>query len=199
MAMNSEYRGSASGVAAPKKKAATKSKTVATPGTKVSQATIDKIKAMGMTKALKSAGSASPEMREGIKRMYGASRFNAAVSNTKPYASKPIAKSADAARAAATRGATYKSADSARKSATPVKPVAKSADAARLAALQKSRGQNMPYKAASTGSKPVQKDMYGNKAKASVTVSSPKKKASSSKKSGYKAPTQKDMYGNKIK
>ena len=32
--------------------------------TKVSQATIDKIKAMGMTKALKGASSANPEMKE---------------------------------------------------------------------------------------------------------------------------------------
>ena len=137
---SSEYRGSASGTAA-KKKAATKSKTVATSGTKVSSSTIEKIKAMGMTKALKSAGSASPEMREGIKRMYGASRFNAAVSSTKPYASKPVAKSADAARAAATKGATYKSADSARSAASkPAKPVAKSADAARSAAV--ARGVN---------------------------------------------------------
>ena len=199
---SSEYRGSASGTAA-KKKAATKSKTVATSGTKVSQATIDKIKAMGMTKALKGAGSASPEMREGIKRMYGASRFNAAVSNTKPYASKPVAKSADAARAAATRGATYKSADSARSAASkPAKPVAKSADAARMGAKtvmapSNPNRQNMPYK---TGSKPAQKDMYGNKVKSSVTVSAPKKQATtSSKKTGYKAGTQKDLYGNKIK
>jgi len=203
MAMNSEYRGSASGVAAPKKKAATR-KTVATPGTKVSQATIDKIKAMGMTKALKSAGSASPEMREGIKRMYGASRFNAAVSSTKPYASKPVAKSADAARSAATGGAKYKSADSARRSATPVKPVAKSADAARMGAKtvmspSNPNRQNMPYK--TPGAKPVQKDMYGNKVKSGVTIGAKKKAAStpSKSKSGYKAPTQKDMYGNKIK
>lgn len=147
MAMNSEYRGSASGVAAPKKKAATKSKTVATPGTKVSQATIDKIKSMGMKKALAGAATASPEMREGLKRMYGAGRVAAAKSTAPKY------KSADAARSGATGGAKYKSADSARRSATPVKPVAKSADGARMAALQKSRGQNMPYKTSSTAPK----------------------------------------------
>ena len=134
MAMNSEYRGSAYGASAPKKKAAAKSKTVATPGTKVSQATIDKIKAMGMTKALKGAANASPEMREGLKRLYGASRVAAAMP------SKPAAKSADAARSAASK---------------PAKPVAKSADAARMEALQKSRGQNMPYK--TPGAKPVKK------------------------------------------
>ena len=51
-----------------------------TPKIRVSQATIDKIKAMGMTKALKSAGNANAEMREGLKRMYGQRRFDAATS-----------------------------------------------------------------------------------------------------------------------
>ena len=109
MAMNSEYRGSASGMAAAKKKTAAR-KTVVTPGTKVSQATIDKIKAMGMTKALKSAGSASPEMREGLKRLYGAKRVAAAAP------SKPAAKSPDQARGAmkVASKSVYKSADAAR-------------------------------------------------------------------------------------
>ena len=81
MAMNSEYRGSASGAVAAKKKSATKSKTVVTPGTKVSQKTIDNIKSMGMSKtleALKSIGQpggrnvpASKEFIEGARRMYG--------------------------------------------------------------------------------------------------------------------------------
>jgi cytoskeletal protein RodZ len=51
---------------------------------KVSQATIDKIKKMGMTKALKGASNASPEMKEGLKRMYGARRVAAATGSTKP-------------------------------------------------------------------------------------------------------------------
>lgn len=199
MAMNSEYRGTASNVA--KKKAATKSKTVVTPGTKVSQATIDKIKAMGMTKALKGAANASPEMREGLKRLYGAKRVAAALP------SKPAAKSADEARANAmkpAKGAVYKSADAARSAASkPAKPVAKSADAARMGANtvmapSNPNRQNMPYK--TPGAKPVQKDMYGNKVKSGVIVSAPKKQATtSSKKNGYKAGTQKDLYGNKIK
>lgn len=147
MAMNSEYRGSAFGaVAAAKKKAAMK-KTVVTPGTKVSQSTIDKIKSMGMKKALAGAANASPEMREGLKRLYGAKRVAAAAP------SKPVAKSADAARSAATAGAKYKSADSARRSSTPAKPVAKTADSARAAAVLKARGQNMPDKT----TKPVKK------------------------------------------
>lgn len=154
MAMNSEYRGSASGVAAPKKKAAAKSKTVATPGTKVSQATIDKIKAMGMTKALKGAANASPEMREGLKRLYGASRVAAAMP------SKPAAKSADAARSAATRGAAYKTADAARSAASkPAKPVAKSADAARATAT-KTIGTG-PNKAKVTPMSPANKNAKG--------------------------------------
>ena len=95
---------------------------------KVSQATIDKIKAMGMTKALKGASKANPEMKEALTRMYGARRVAAAMP------SKPAARSADAARSAATRGATYKSADAARSAAKPAKPVAKSADAARMGA-----------------------------------------------------------------
>lgn len=45
---------------------------------KVSQATIDQIKKMGMDKALKSAASASPEMKEGLRRMYGEKRLAAA-------------------------------------------------------------------------------------------------------------------------
>ena len=108
----------------------TTTRTIVTPGTKVSQATIDKIKAMGMTKALKSAGSASPEMREGLKRLYGAKRVAAAAP------SKPAAKSPDQARGAMS---------------APSKPVYKSADAARAA---------MPGKgpmAKVTAAKPVKK------------------------------------------
>ena len=46
---------------------------------KVSQTTIDKIKAMGMTKALKGASGASPEMKEALTRMYGARRVAASI------------------------------------------------------------------------------------------------------------------------
>ena len=45
---------------------------------KVSQATIDAIKKMGMTKALAGAKSANPEMKEALTRMYGARRVAAA-------------------------------------------------------------------------------------------------------------------------
>ena len=52
---------------------------------KVSQATIDKIKKMGMTKALAGTKSANPEMREALTRMYGARRVAAAA----PMAAAP--------------------------------------------------------------------------------------------------------------
>ena len=56
----------------------------------VKQSTIDNIKKLGMTAALKKAGTSSnAEFLEGVKRMYGAKRLAAA---------KPAAKSADAAR-----------------------------------------------------------------------------------------------------
>ena len=93
----------------------TPSKTIVTPGTKVSQATINKIKSMGMTKALAGAANASPEMREALKRMYGAKRVGAAGSS-----SKPAARSADEARASANKGVVYKSADAARMGASTV-------------------------------------------------------------------------------
>lgn len=75
---------------------------------KVSQATIDKIKTMGMAKALKGASGANPEMKEALTRMYGAKRVAASTKDTpkststggypKPTASKgtpmrPVVKS----------------------------------------------------------------------------------------------------------
>jgi len=53
---------------------------------KVSQATIDKIKKMGMTAALKSAPKANAEMTEALRRMYGQRRLDAA---TKSVAKQP--------------------------------------------------------------------------------------------------------------
>jgi hypothetical protein len=67
--------------------------------TPVSQATIDKIKKMGMTKALAVAGKtpkgARAEFIQGVNRMYGAKRVAAARAKA-----APAAKSPDAARAA---------------------------------------------------------------------------------------------------
>lgn len=53
---------------------------------KVSQSTIDQIKKMGMDKALKSAANASPEMKEGLRRMYGEKRLTAAGGSAKATA-----------------------------------------------------------------------------------------------------------------
>ena len=102
---------------------------------KVSQSTINDIKKMGMTKALalagkngKTSGGMAREFQEGVRRMYGAKRLEAAKSK---YA--PVAKSADAARAGAMAkkpaSVTYKSADAARSAATKAttKPAAKPA------------------------------------------------------------------------
>lgn len=58
---------------------------------RVSQATIDKIKTMGMTKALAGTKSANPEMREALTRMYGARRVAAASSKMAP---KPVPRGA---------------------------------------------------------------------------------------------------------
>jgi len=67
--------------------------------TPVSQATIDKIKKMGMTAALAKAGKtpkgARSEFIQGVNRMYGAKRVAAARAKA-----APAAKSPDAARAA---------------------------------------------------------------------------------------------------
>lgn len=116
---------------------------------KVSQATIDKIKAMGMTKALKGASKASPEMKEALTRMYGARRVSAAGGS-----SKPAAKSADAARAAAmkpkaTGGGKYVGSRFVANTPAPKKPSAsgavyKSADAARAAATNKKPSVRVP-------------------------------------------------------
>jgi hypothetical protein len=83
---------------------------------KVSQATIDRIKQMGMTKALGGVKSTSgAEYKEALRRMYGQKRLDAALGKG---------------------GATYKSADAARAASMPktTTPKYKSADAARAAA-----------------------------------------------------------------
>jgi hypothetical protein len=87
--------------------------------TPVSQATIDSIKKAGMAASLKKAATSSDaSFVQGVRRMYGAERLAAAKKSV-----KPVAKSADAARAGSMK---------------PVKPVAKSADAARMSATKTS-------------------------------------------------------------
>jgi hypothetical protein len=122
---------------------------------KVSQATIDNIKKMGMDKALKSASKASPEMKEALIRMYGAKRVQAAGGTT---TSAPKTTSADMARGAATK--TTKPA---------AKPAAKSADSARKAATKATPVKATPAaKKTSTTSNPItalhnKLSPYGNK------------------------------------
>ena len=88
--------------------------------TPVKQSTIDKIKGMGMSAALKKAGSSkNAEFVQGVKRMYGADRLKAAMKK----ANKPVARSADEARSMASKKAVSR-------------PVAKSADEARARATK---------------------------------------------------------------
>ena len=67
----------------------------------VSQSTIDQIKKMGMTAAIKkaAAGGVSASYMEGVKRMYGASRVAKATSANINAASKPKAYGANNAPA----------------------------------------------------------------------------------------------------
>ena len=164
------------------KKKATATKTIVTPGTKVSKATIDKIKAMGMTKALKSAGSASPEMLEGLKRMYGARRVAAAGGST---SGSKTAKSADEARASASKSSTkvYKSADEAR--AAYAKSKAPKLGANTVMAAKPSYSQSITKKT-STTSNPFtaahnKLSPYGNKNQKFVFGSGGKKTVASVK------------------
>ena len=97
--------------------------------TPVKQSTIDNIKKMGMSAALKKAGSSkNAEFVQGVKRMYGADRLKTAMKT----ANKPVAKSADAARSMAMGKGTNNA-----KNAKRNQPVAKSADEARSSATKK--------------------------------------------------------------
>jgi len=62
------------------------------PSIKVSQKTIDKIKADGMTASLKKAGAGnvSTEYMEAVKRMYGATRIKAAQGKSQNAASNKL-------------------------------------------------------------------------------------------------------------
>jgi len=95
---------------------------------KVSQSTIDDIKRMGMTKALalagkngKTSGGMAREFQEGVRRMYGAKRLEAAKSKY----SAPTSTSADAARSKA-MGAKPATKAAIKAVSTKAKPMAKS-------------------------------------------------------------------------
>jgi len=166
MAMNSEYRGTASGSMAGKKKTA--SKTIVTPGTKVSQATIDKIKKMGMSAALKGASSASAEMQEGLRRMYGANRVKAAMGTSKP-------SRAVMARPGSTPRSTAPGAISGRtpvKSAQPKKPTPTARpSAAQIKAGESRAGGSYKYNPSQkVGTKPVKSAAQKAKEAAATTA-----------------------------
>lgn len=111
----------------------------------VSASTIKDIKRMGMTAALKlagtngkTAGGAAREFQEGVRRMYGADRLAAAKAKYGPAKAtsadaarrsvktpKPVAKSADAARAAATKKVSTKSSKPMAKKSGTTDPFAK--------------------------------------------------------------------------
>jgi hypothetical protein len=88
------------------KKKTTVTKTIVTPGTKVSQGMIDDIKRLGMTKALalagkngNPAGGLASEFQEGVRRMYGARRLEAAKAQYAPLRKSPrVAERAAAAK-----------------------------------------------------------------------------------------------------
>ncbi len=99
--------------------------------TPVSQATINSIKKAGMTASLKKAAtSKDASYVQGVKRMYGAERLAAAkkaaivkspsadAARGSMKSSRPVAKSADAARSAATKTSNKSSKPMAKKSGT---------------------------------------------------------------------------------
>ena len=91
---------------------------------KVSQATIDKIKKMGMTKALAGTKSANPEMREALTRMYGARRVAAATAKMAPK-SAPRGAKVDMGKVAPKMPGKGPAANMAKKKSTTTDPVAK--------------------------------------------------------------------------
>jgi hypothetical protein len=175
MAMNSEYRGSTYGATAAPKKKPTAKKTKATPGTKVSQKTIDNIKSMGMKntlEALKSIGqpgsrnvASSKEFIEGARRMYG-SRVDKYLPASKPTSSG---------------GGKYVGSRFVPNTPAKAKTVYKSADEARAAAMKNNKpGPRIPSKAGfgvtnkpstSTANKPTAAQIASAKARAGGNAS----------------------------
>lgn len=121
---------------------------------KVSQATIDKIKKMGMTAALKQAGtSGNGEFVEGIRRMYGAKRL-AAAQKSASVASRPRG-----ARGFGPSTSTPKTI------AAPKKSTSSAPTAAQIAAAKARAGGNAPvYKKGAVASKPSTAGKYSTPA-----------------------------------
>lgn len=145
--------------------------------TPVSQKTIDKIKSMGMTKALAKAGKtpkgANAEFIQGIKRMYGAKRLDAARSSF-----AKVAKSPDQARA---------------RNAAKTKPVVnKTADQARSRAMSSTKASAPKVKVSYVGA-PGNRGGFAGKTKVTTPVAKPKSKPKTTTKPTTKAIN----YGNR--
>jgi hypothetical protein len=145
--------------------------------TKVSQATIDKIKTMGMTKALASAGKTKPGQRaefiQGIRRMYGADRLAAArkSANTQPGKVSPRA---------AERGTTKVSPRAAERATKPgmlnAGPKAKVATVAKAkSGMTKPPSSKLPYYYTQAEKAYVQKYGKSTKAKTPRTLTAREK------------------------
>ena len=101
---------------------------------KVSQATIDKIKKIGMTKALAGAKSANPEMKEALTRMYGARRVSAASTPVKSAPRGAVVDMGGAKKKAASRtrvGTPFGQAGSAKPKVPGKGPAARMGEAAK--------------------------------------------------------------------
>jgi hypothetical protein len=144
---------------------------------KVSQSTIDSIKKMGMTEALKlagkngaTAGGAAREFQEGVRRMYGAKRLTEAKAKYAPVKSK----SADAARGATKPTATKPAAKPAAKGSsagTKAKVIGGTLAAVALAAKGGPAGRKAAAKLAPGLSKSaVGKALLGSEAKMSPAM-----------------------------
>ncbi len=111
----------------------------------MSQATIDSIKSAGMAAALKkAAGGASAAYVEGVKRMYGASRLNAAQAKVKKAAPGSGSGTSNPKQAGPMMGQpsgyrSTKQAGPAKKASTSYSPVKKSAPA------KKKQGTTDPF------------------------------------------------------
>ena len=167
---------------------------------RVSQATIDDIKRMGMTKALKLAGKngktsggMAREFQEGVRRMYGARRLTEAKAKYAPVKSK----SADAARASATKPTANKPATkpATKSNSNFGKAVAGLYGAAAVGALVASRGK--AGKLASKLSPGLAKSAVGKALMGSTPKLSPAQLAKLKRAQGAKAAAAKVTVGPK--
>ena len=119
---------------------------------KVSQATIDKIKKVGMTKALAGAKSANPEMKEALTRMYGARRVAAATASSARSVGTPFGQAQSKPAAKRTRvgtpagGSAKKSAPAPKKKSGTTDPFARFVFGVGKAAAEPFKSKPKPQK-----------------------------------------------------